>query len=69
MDKLFALDRINQISDLLTTEERAALESFLLLCSGGPLETVSFHEMLHWWAMCGYTYQSCLDYLITWKFR
>lgn len=69
MDKLSALDRINQISDLLKTEERAALESFILLCSGGTLETMSFHEMMHWWAMCGYTYQGCLDYLITWKFR
>lgn len=69
MDKLAALDRINQISDSLSTQERAALESFILLCSGGTLETMSFHEMLHWWAMSGYTYQGCLDYLITWKFK
>ncbi|KAK2599657.1 hypothetical protein N8I77_011392 [Diaporthe amygdali] len=69
LDKLSALDRINQISHSLTLDERAALESFILLCSGGTLETMSFHEMMHWWAMCGYTYQGCLDYLITWKFR
>lgn len=69
MDKLSALDRINQISESLKVEERAALESFILLCSGGTLETMSFHEMMHWWAMSGYTYQGCLDYLITWKFR
>jgi monoamine oxidase len=24
---------------------------------------------MHWWAMCGYTYQGWLDLLITWKFR
>lgn len=30
---------------------------------------MSFHEFMHWWAMCGYTYTGCMDMLITWKFR
>lgn len=45
------------------------LEASILLASGGTLETTSFHEFMHWWAMCGYTYQGWLDLLITWKFR
>lgn len=69
LDKLSAQDRINQISANLTPQERAVLEGFILLCSGGTLDKMSFHEFLHWWAMSGYTYQGCLDYLITWKFR
>lgn len=68
-DKMSAKDRIEQIKHDLTPHERAAVESFVLLCSGGTLETMSFLEFLHWWAMCGYTYQGCLDMLITWKFR
>lgn len=47
MDKMSALSRINQISDSLSSKERDALEAFILLCSGGTLETMSFHKMLH----------------------
>ena len=69
LDKISALDRINQIASTLTPQERATLEASILLCSGGTLETTSFHEMLHWWAMCGYSYEGWLDKLITWKFK
>lgn len=69
LDKLSAQDRINEIASTLTPQERAVLESFILLCSGGTLDTMSFHEFMHWWAMCGYTYEGCIDMLITWKFR
>ncbi|KAH9870250.1 hypothetical protein J1614_007173, partial [Plenodomus biglobosus] len=41
----------------------------ILLDSGGTLKTTSFHELMHWWAMCGYTYQGLTDCLITWQFR
>lgn len=69
LDKVSAQDRINDISSTLTPQERAALEASILLASGGTLETTSFHEFLHWWAMCGYSYQGWLDMLITWKFK
>ncbi|KAK7192104.1 hypothetical protein DPSP01_009766 [Paraphaeosphaeria sporulosa] len=69
LDSLSALDRINEIADTLSPQERAVLEASILLASGGTLETTSFHEFMHWWAMCGYTYQGWLDMLITWKFR
>lgn len=64
-----AQDRVNEIAQSLTPQERASLEAFVLLCSGATLDTMSFHEFMHWWAMCGYTYQGCMDMLITWKFR
>ena len=60
---------MKQISLSLTPNERAALESFVLLCSCGTLETTSFFEFLHWWALCGYTYQGCMDALISYKFK
>ncbi|KAH8678446.1 hypothetical protein BX600DRAFT_532349 [Xylariales sp. PMI_506] len=68
-DTMSAQDRIGQIANDLTPDERSTLESFILLCSGGQLETMSFMEFLHWWALCGYTYQGYLDMLITYKFR
>lgn len=54
---------------MLTVQERSALEAFILLASGATLETTSFHEFMHWWAMCGYSYQGFIDMLISWKFR
>ncbi|KAJ4394993.1 hypothetical protein N0V91_011140 [Didymella pomorum] len=69
LDKLSAQDRINEIESELSPQERAALESFVLLCSGATLTTMSFHEFMHWWAMCGYTYAGCIDMLISWKFK
>ncbi|KAI9923895.1 hypothetical protein ASPWEDRAFT_67288 [Aspergillus wentii DTO 134E9] len=68
-DKMSVQDRLNAISASLTPNERAVLEAFTLLCSCGTLETTSFLEFLHWWALCGYTYQGCLDALITYKFK
>lgn len=69
LDNLSAQDRINSIAPSLSPQERAALESFVLLCSGATLPTTSFHEFMHWWAMCGYTYAGCIDMLISWKFK
>ncbi|KAJ5864133.1 uncharacterized protein N7529_006049 [Penicillium soppii] len=68
-DKLSAADRLKDISLSLTPNERSALESFILLCSCGTLETTSLFEFLHWWALCGYTYQGCMDALISYKFK
>ncbi|KAJ5390796.1 uncharacterized protein N7496_001864 [Penicillium cataractarum] len=68
-DSMSAKDRLNVIALSLTPNERAALESFVLLCSCGTLETTSFFEFLHWWALCGYTYQGCMDSLISYKFK
>jgi monoamine oxidase len=69
LDNMSVQDRINEIATALTPQERAALEATLLLTSGATLETTSFHEWMHWWAMCGFTYQGWLDKLITWKFH
>ncbi|KAL6708163.1 hypothetical protein ACN47E_003347 [Coniothyrium glycines] len=69
LDNVSAQDRINEIAPILTLQERVVLEANILLASGGTLETTSFHEFMHWWAMCGYTYQGWLDMLITWKFK
>ena len=69
LDRISAKDRIDQIAADLTPKERAVLEPFILLFSGSTLEKTSFHEYMHWWAMCGYRDEGCLDMLITWKFR
>jgi hypothetical protein len=69
LDSQSAQNRIDDIASTLSPQERAVLETFILLCSGGTLETTSFHEFMHWWAMSGYTNQGMMDLLITWKFR
>lgn len=68
-DKLTCRDRINQIADSLTADELCGLEGYLLMTSGSTIETMSFFEFLHWWALCGHTYRGCFDYLIKYKFR
>ncbi|KAJ2971217.1 hypothetical protein NQ176_g7803 [Zarea fungicola] len=54
-DQISVAERLAEIKDDLTPNERACLEGFVLLCSGATLATTSFYEMLHWWALSGYT--------------
>ncbi|KAJ9645050.1 hypothetical protein H2199_003054 [Coniosporium tulheliwenetii] len=68
-DNLSAQDRLNQIAATLSPNERAALEGFMVLCSGSTMSKMSFLEFLHWWALCGYNYQGCIERLITYKFK
>jgi len=68
-DNMTAADRILEIENDLTPLEHVALKSFILLCSGGTLATMSFYEFLHWWALSGYTYEGCIEYLVKYKFR
>ncbi|KAF7595593.1 hypothetical protein BBP40_005629 [Aspergillus hancockii] len=68
-DDMSALDRLNELARTLTPDERIALESFILLCSCGTLQTTSFFEFIHWWALCGYSYRGCMESLISYKLR
>ncbi|KAN0091799.1 putative polyamine oxidase [Hyaloscypha variabilis] len=68
-DNMTAADRLSEIESDLTALEYSALKSFILLCSGGTLATMSFYEFLHWWALSGYTYEGCIEYLVKYKFR
>jgi hypothetical protein len=68
-DSLTAADRLAQIESELSANEYACLKGWLLLCSGGTLDTMSFYEFLHWWALSGYTYEGCIEYLVKYKFR
>ncbi|KAE8152943.1 hypothetical protein BDV25DRAFT_169716 [Aspergillus avenaceus] len=66
-DEISVQDRLDELS--LSPEEGSAVEAFILLCSGGTLPTTSLFEFLHWWALCGYSYQGCMEYLASYKFR
>lgn len=68
-DKVSVAARLAEIKDSLTPNERLGIEAFVLLCSGGTLETTSFLEFLHWWALCEYSYDGCIRYLVKYKFR
>lgn len=66
---LSVADRIDQIQHDLTSDEQAAIESFVLLCSGGTRENSSFLDFLRWWAAGGYNYASVLECTIGFKLR
>jgi len=68
-DNISVADRIAEIRDTLSPNELTSLSSFVLLCSGGTLETTSFFEFLHWWALSDYSYKGCVEYLMKYKFR
>ncbi|KAH6684974.1 monoamine oxidase N [Plectosphaerella plurivora] len=69
-DSMSVADRLAEMGpDALTPNERLGVESFVLLCSGGTLETTSFFEFLHWWALSAYSYEGCIEYLVKYKFR
>ncbi|RAK79949.1 flavin monoamine oxidase family protein [Aspergillus fijiensis CBS 313.89] len=69
LDQMTAADRISDIEDSLTLNERLGIEAWILVCSGGTLETVSFLELLHWWALSGYSYEGCVNHLARYKFK
>ncbi|ATY60930.1 monoamine oxidase N [Cordyceps militaris] len=68
-DHMSVADRLAEMGGQLTPPERLCLEGFVLLCSGATLATTSFYEMLHWWALSGYTYEGCVNHLVRFKFR
>ncbi|XWX02399.1 hypothetical protein V2A60_010436 [Cordyceps javanica] len=68
-DGVSVADRVAEIRADLTPDERLCLEGFVLLCSGATLATTSFYEMLHWWALCGHTYEGCVNHLVRFKLR
>lgn len=69
LDQMSVAERIEEIKGDLTPNERLCAEGFVLLCSGATLETTSFYEMLHWWALSGYSYEGCINHLVKYKFR
>lgn len=68
-DNMTVADRIQQVRHEMTPNERACAEAFVLLCSGGTLDTTSFYEFLHWWALCEYNYEGVVNYLVHYKFK
>ena len=68
-DNVSVADRIAEIKDTFSPDELTSVSSFVLLCSSGTLETTSFFEFLHWWALSDYSYKGCVEYLMKYKFR
>lgn len=69
LDNLSVKQRLEQIKCDLTQDEYTAVCSFVLLCSCGTPENTSFGEFLHWWALCNYNYNDCIEYLAKYKFK
>lgn len=66
---LSVADRVAQVKDDLTPDEQAAIEAFILLCSGGTTENSSFLDFLRWWAAADYNYLTLLQTVIVFKLK
>jgi glycine/D-amino acid oxidase-like deaminating enzyme len=55
IDKISCQDRIDQVADLLTPDEKALIESLVPHCTGGTAANTGFLEMLRAQALQGYT--------------
>lgn len=67
--ELSVADRLAQISDTLSSDERHAILGFVLLCSGGTADNSAFLDFLRWWAAANYDYRTLLDTIIIFKLK
>lgn len=51
-------DRVAQIKDQLSDDERLVIETVSLVCSGGTLENTAFLDFLRWWAASNHDYET-----------
>jgi monoamine oxidase len=68
-DKMSFADRLAQIADDLTPNERSTFEGFLAITSGGTMENSSFFELIRWWALNNYDMAQFMELCLTFKFR
>jgi hypothetical protein len=66
---LSVADRLGQLQDTLSNDERNAIRGFVLLCSGGTAENSAFLDFLRWWAAGNYNYKTLLDTIIIFKLK
>jgi hypothetical protein len=66
---LSVADRIAQIRHTLSSDERHAIEAFVLLCSGGTAQNSAFLDFLRWWAAGNYDYKTLLETIIIFKLK
>lgn len=62
-------DRIEQIKDDLTEDERHVIEALVLVCSGGTRDNSAFLDFLRWWAAGNYDLETLMDTIIVFKLK
>ena len=62
-------DRIDQIKHELSEDERHAIETVALVCSGGTRDNSSFLDFLRWWAAGNHNYETFVECVIVFKLR
>lgn len=62
-------DRLEQIKNDLTDDERNAISAVVLVCSGGTRENSSFLDFLRWWAAGNYNYPTLLETVLAIKLK
>ena len=66
---LSVADRLAQLGDTLSSDERDAIRGFVLLCSGGTAENSAFLDFLRWWAAGNFDYKTLLETIIIFKLK
>lgn len=68
-DSMSIAERVAEIKDTLTPNELTAIQAFCGVCCGTTLDNASFYELLHWWALLGYSWKGAVDYMMQYKFK
>ncbi|OQV01295.1 hypothetical protein CLAIMM_06676 [Cladophialophora immunda] len=62
-------DRLDQIKNDLSDDERNAITAITLVCSGGTRENSAFLDFLRWWAASGHDYKNFMETVIVLKLK
>lgn len=62
-------DRMEQIKDDLSEDERHVIEALVLVCSGGTRDNSAFLDFLRWWAAGNYDMETLMDTIIVFKLK
>jgi hypothetical protein len=68
-DALSAADRLEQISEKLTKEERIIMESLVVQMAGATMAQTGFGDILRWWALSDHDADMFMAYVIRWKLK
>ena len=69
LDRLSCKDRLNQIREHLSYDEKNMLEAILLQMGGGPLDRMGLLDAIRWWALGGWTGTGLNDIGLRYRLR
>ena len=62
-------DRLNEINDQLTVEQKALFIPIMLNIAGASLDKTSLFDVIHWHALCSYNAENFYDFCLRFKLK